>query len=252
MEWKCKLCVFVTSSKGALLKHYRLKHGHFGRGHCLPCIHLNCSCSFRTWGGLRTHLYRAHKSEETESQTDVAFKCKICNLCFPNMKDYFQHINVHLKRLETIECVFDGCEFKTNIYGTYATHRSRKHQCCSHDDLKADVIVKLPTCTSVQKNESNFSSLESTDDVGLETIVDLNLEGHTSAYVEIIGFLLLKLESIYNVSGKCVDDLVEQLQFISASSSQYIPSLVRNILKKNNCVVNEHVISELVKKNTTL
>ena len=133
MEWHCKLCTFVASSKGGLLKHYRLKHGHFGRGHYLPCIHLNCPCSFKTWGGLGTHLYRAHKSEETENQPDaIAFKCKICDSCFPNTKDYFQHINSHLKRLETVECVFDGmfdgCEFKTNIYGTYVTHRSRKHQ----------------------------------------------------------------------------------------------------------------------------
>ena len=146
MEWQCKLCKFVASSKGGLLKHYRLRHGHFGCGHLLPCINLNCSCSFKTWSSLRSHLTRAHKSEETESQQDViAFKCKICDSKFPNTKDYFHHINSHLKRLETIVCVFDGCEFKTNIYGTYATHRSRKHQSHSCDDFKADVIVKLST-----------------------------------------------------------------------------------------------------------
>lgn len=150
MGWQCKLCTFVASSKGGLIKHYWPKHGHFGHGHFLPCIHLNCSCSFKTWGGLRTHLYRAHKSEETENHQDVkAFKCKICDSCFPNTKDYFQHINSHLKRLETIECVFDGCEFKTNMYGTYATHRSRKHS----NDFKAEVIAKLPVSTSVQQNE---------------------------------------------------------------------------------------------------
>lgn len=29
-----------------------------------------------------------------------------------------------------------------------------------------------------------------------------------------IGSLLLKLESVHNVSGKCIDDLVEELYFI--------------------------------------
>ncbi len=145
-------------------------------------------------------------------------------------------------------CVFDGCEFKTNIYGTYATHRSRKHQSYSCDDLKADVIVKLPVSTSVQQNESHFSSLESIDDVELDSTVDFDCKGQTSAYVEIIGSLLLKLESIYNVTGKCLDDLVEQLQFICVSSSQYIPNLVRSILTQNNCTVEENVISELVEK----
>ena len=193
----------------------------------------------------------AHKSEETESQQDViAFKCKICDSKFPNTKDYFHHINSHLNRLETIVCIFDGCEFKTTIYGTYATHRSRKHQSHSCDDFKADVIVKLST--SVQQNGSHTSSLESIDDVEFDHTVDLDCEEQTGAYEEIIGSLLLKLESIYNVTGKCLDDLVEQLQFICASSSQYIPNLVRNILAKNNCTVDESVISELVEKNTTL
>ena len=66
--------------------------------------------------------------------------------------------------------------------------------------------------------------------------------------MEIIGSLLLKLESIYNVTGKCLDDLVEQLHFICASSSQYIPNLLRSILTQNNCTVDENVISELVEK----
>ena len=54
----------------------------------------------------------------------------------------------------------------------------------TRDDLKADVIVKISISTSVQQNESHFSSLESTDDVELE-LCNLNLhsdcEGHTSA-----------------------------------------------------------------------
>uniref|UniRef100_A0AAR2L1H0 C2H2-type domain-containing protein n=1 Tax=Pygocentrus nattereri TaxID=42514 RepID=A0AAR2L1H0_PYGNA len=248
MEWRCKLCAFGTSSNTGLLKHYRLKHRHFGHEHFLPCIYLNCSCSFKTWGGLRTHLCRAHKSEQSENKGAVTvFKCKICNTCFPNTKDYFQHINSHLKRLETIVCVFDGCDFKTNIYATYATHKSRKHQFYSCDDFKADVIVKHPTATSFQHIQSHSSSLESNDDVEFDT-VDLDCEGNVSAFLEVIGSLLLKLESIYNVTGKCLDDLVEQLQFICTLSSQHIPNLVRSILTQNNCTVDENVICELVEK----
>lgn len=54
------------------------------------------------------------------------------------------------------------------------------------------------------------------------------------------------MESIYNVSGKCVDDLVEQLQFICTSSNPYVSKLVSNIFTKNNCAVNEAVVGELV------
>lgn len=64
--------------------------------------------------------------------------------------------------------------------------------------------------------------------------------------MKVIGSLLLKLESICNVSGKCIDDLVEQL--FNTSSSQYLPNLVRDILAQNNCTVDEGVINDLVEK----
>ena len=41
---------------------------------------------------------------------------------------------------------------------------------------------------------------------------------------------------------------MEQLQFISTSSSQYISNSVKDVLTQNNCTVDERVISELVQK----
>ena len=46
----------------------------------------------------------------------------------------------------------------------------------------------------------------------VDTTLDLGGRDTSGEIVKIVGSLLLKLESIYNVSGKCVDDLVEQLQ----------------------------------------
>ena len=89
---------------------------------------------------------------------------------FRTTKDNFQHINSS-ERLETIECVFDGCEFKTNI--CYATHTSRKHQSYLCKDLKADVIVKLLISTSVRHHDSQFAF-----DVELDATVDLDCESY--------------------------------------------------------------------------
>ena len=219
MRWQCKLCTFEDSSRGELLKHYRVKHGTFGRGYSVPCLHLSCPCSFKAWGGLRTHLSRSHNSQETEECEGVqSFRCQICNSFYPSTKDYFQHINSHLKRHETIECAFNGCDFKTNIYGTYATHRSRKHKSHSWKDFKTDVIAKHPVAT---ENAIDFPVLESYSHVDSDTTLELGCERDTKGeIVKNVGSLLLKLESIYNVSGKCVDDLVEQLQFICESCTQ--------------------------------
>lgn len=145
----------------------------------------------------------------------------LCNLSdvkffYTSTKDYFHHINSHLKRHETIECVFSGCDFKTNICGTYATHKSRKHKPHSWKDLKTDVIAKHPIAT---ENEIGFLVLES--DGHVDTTLELDCGRDTSGEIEKnIGSLLLKLESIYNVSGKYVDDLVEQLQFICKASTK--------------------------------
>ena len=99
-----------------------------------------------------------------------SFRCQICNSFYPSTKDYFQHINSHLKRHETIECAFNGCDFKTNIYGTYATHRSRKHKSHSLKDFKTDVIAEHPVAT---ENEIDFPVLESYCHVDSDTTLEL-------------------------------------------------------------------------------
>lgn len=59
---------------------------------------------------------------------------------------------------------------------------------------------------------------------------------------------MLKLESIYNLSGKCIDDLVEQLHFTCTSSFQNIPKSISDILIQNNCTVDQSVVSQLAAK----
>lgn len=99
------------------------------------------------------------------------------------------------------------------------------------------------------ENEIHFPVLDLHGHVDIDTTLELGCErDNSSEIVQHIASLLLKLESIYNVSGKCVDDLVEQLQFICTSSTQYIPKLVNDIFTKNNCAVDEAIVSELVDK----
>lgn len=56
-------------------------------------------------------------------------------------RDYFSHINAHLKRNDVVSCMFLGCEYKTNIYCTFKSHKNRKH--CHHSlvDFKPGVVV---------------------------------------------------------------------------------------------------------------
>jgi len=64
-----------------------------------------------------------------------------------------------------------------------------------------------------------------------------------------LGHLLLKLQSIYNVPSKCINELVAELQFISSSlSGPGIKNTVNECLRKHDCVLDDPVISYLVKQ----
>lgn len=55
--------------------------------------------------------------------------------------------------------------------------------------------------------------------------------------------LLLKLESIYMVPQRCINELVEELHFISSSASgPVLKDILESCLKKHNCEVNDVII----------
>lgn len=63
---------------------------------------------------------------------------------FDSEKQYFEHLGSHLRWFEKVLCVFKNCNFSTNIYSTFATHRRRKHTWHSLDDFKTEVLQKHP------------------------------------------------------------------------------------------------------------
>lgn len=61
--------------------------------------------------------------------------------------------------------------------------------------------------------------------------------------------MLLKLLSLFNVSSKCIDQLVEKFQFISTEASgQAFRNIIEETLKKRDCFVNLSVITDLIKE----
>lgn len=140
--WRCKDCCRRNYKIDQLLKHYRLKHGHFGRRHPYPCTYSNCPCTFKTWNALRSHLCRSHVDQTSQRSVDcTTFSCHHCSCSdIASLREFSTHVNSHLKRHETICCMFDSCSFRTNIYGTYQTHRTRKHKTYTLNDFKAGIV----------------------------------------------------------------------------------------------------------------
>lgn len=229
MKWNCKKCKFETPRRTDLLKHYRLRHGHCGE--FLPCLYWECYCSFKTWGNLQTHLSRSHSSRESAIQKGIlSLKCPCCTLStISTESEYFQHINHHLKKQETVTCVFENCHFKTNIYGTFASHRSRKHTPHSVDDYKTELVQRyvnpLNTGDDPAFEEDDESAVgEDTADKELPDLIESS-----------IAHLMLKLESIFNIPGRCIDELVEELHFVSYSASgPILKEILQSCLKKHD------------------
>lgn len=63
-----------------------------------------------------------------------------------------------------------------------------------------------------------------------------------------VGLLLLIMESIFNVSNTCINELVEELHFLTASASgPVIKEIILSTLRKHGYTFEDSVISELVK-----
>ncbi len=70
---QCKLANLPT----VLLKHYKFRH-YQGRSWLHPCLYIDCVCTFKTVGELKTHLTRSHK--HTTAVTDhlnLNFSCEL-------------------------------------------------------------------------------------------------------------------------------------------------------------------------------
>lgn len=114
MNWTCKFCSFSSGNQRSIIRHYKIKHGHYSRSCPLPCIYNDCLCSFKTQVALKNHLLKhktsvVHQSQATvthESQSSVVthrLRCELCIFSEPcTIKQYFAHLGTHLKSKETI------------------------------------------------------------------------------------------------------------------------------------------------------
>lgn len=241
--WKCKECQFSAQERQSLSTHYKLKHVH-GLGNPQPCLYQECPCTFKNSSSFYSHLSRSHPLDLTTPSCSSAgelatFRCLVCEKRDHHTeKSYFEHLNKHLKNHETILCIYEGCSFTTNVYGTFKSHRSRKHTSATQDDFRKDVIIR----TSVAATGSQIAPSENVEGISLTVPLE-HEESHTylassspqtipESLSETTGdetlsqdieqsfaAVLLKLESTLHVSTKAISELVNELEFILSTVS---------------------------------
>lgn len=258
MQWKCKSCEFQAQSQSVLLKHYKLKHGCVDRFHRQPCLYLDCPCSFRTWNALKSHLSRCHPTYERTGSTSqsISFSCHICDCCnIGTDKEFFEHICTHLKNNETVPCVFKLCQFETNIYGTFASHKSRKHKPFEIQDFKHGIVIYSDSSEKVSElvQEDTSSNFETVDDTFTETSSNSGLESEATTPIDAgnaielqLARLLLKLENVHHISCVAIDELLVELKsLLHCASVPAVQSAIHQTFSKEGCPVEGKVVQEL-------
>ena len=75
-------------------------------------------------------------------------------------KQYFEHLGTHLKKHKTVNCVFKDSDYSTNIYSTFASHKSRKHNPHCIEDFKNTVFQTHSSQASEVTEDSSLIESE--------------------------------------------------------------------------------------------
>ncbi|KAG7481675.1 hypothetical protein JOB18_001839 [Solea senegalensis] len=143
----------------------------------------------------------------------------------------------------------EDCSFQSNIYGTFKSHKSRKHTPHTYVDFKPGIVktTRLATQTDVQ------SSDREEEDDGEEVCAgspstDVNTQPRelSSLIEQQLGAALLKLEYLVHVPGTAIDEFLEELHhLLSSPTSTVSKSLVGDILQSNNIQVDKSIIADI-------
>lgn len=141
--------------------------------------------------------------------------------------------------------MFRGCSFQTNVYGTFKSHKNRKHSQYSLQDFKESVVSGA--------SEAGNSADGDIDNLAqpIECNADYDIEPGTkdvlSKTLELkLASLVLKLENYFHVPRTAVDELLSELHHLLGSASAPISNeAIVEILKNHSVCVDQVVVKEL-------
>lgn len=232
-----------------MLKHYRLKHGCHTRTSQLPCLHMDCLCTFKSFNALQVHLSTWHNKKDSGKIGETAFHCQLCNfveLC--TEADFFTHLRRHLKLRQMVACPYQDCYFQSNVYSTFNAHRSKEHQ--MHNEMvfkpeiiSANVVGELPTSASVQLEESGPENDDTDCEVAeLKDVEDLEIQLEHN-----VAALFLKMSSILNISETAQQEVIEQINQIYLLSQPLLHSSIKRILHTHCSDVDDALVNEIAR-----
>lgn len=138
--------------------------------------------------------------------------------------------------------MFSDCSYKTNLYGTFRTHKWRKHTPHTIHDFKRGIVdgpVDSPAAVesfesgTTEQPDDNLPSEERPDkeSTNLTKVIELKLAS-----------VLLKLEHSFLVPSAAVNELLKELQYLIGTASVPVAQkAIFDFLQDNSCSVDETV-----------
>lgn len=123
---------------------------------------------------------------------------------------FFSHLAIHFKSHETVACVFKNCNFKTNIHGTYHSHRNQRHKPHTADDFKTGIVTTTAVSQELPDNSEHDESevemdIDPNDVDSRATLPDTIKQNFAAA--------LFKLEHFAHVPATKMDEFLKELHF---------------------------------------
>lgn len=201
---------------------------------------------------LKVHLSRFHSQLASEKDYVQTFNCQVCEFNEPcSENEFFTHLRKHLKLMQKVQCPYLDCDFETNVYSTFNTHKNRNHdQKYSTSSLQFKPGIAVQLCgteesTSVPAEPvpaEDVTSLEEEDltDVGVD-VNDLN-----SQLEHNLASLFLKMQTILNISESALQEIIQQIGQVFQLSEPVMFSVVEEILRCHYPDIDNAVVKEVV------
>ena len=140
------LTVHIRTSHQTRKSSVRLKQNQLAEEMCeLQCMSVSCGHQkFKTVKELKTHLRTAHTDKRQE-----------------------------------INCIFDGCHFRTNVSGTFKSHIFHKHPLQLKHNLKREILTSSDSEAQMveedQQCDDDNTAEEVSNDMSLDDLNESNL-----------------------------------------------------------------------------
>ena len=146
--------------------------------------------------------------------------------------------------------MFGGCSFQTNVYGTFHSHKNRKHNPHILKDFKPGVV----TTTGVSQESSDNPEEEALnlDDSAVETdhacsSSDVDVTKNLPEVIEQnFAAALLKLEHFAHVPGTKMYDFLEELHYLLSSATLPLSiNFLEGVFQKHSPTTDKSMITEV-------